>query len=170
MLFARIWSLVHLFALSAASTLTFSVPPHIPGLPSSATAVITGNGTSISAPVTRQNTFKFALPLVASTDSSTSPSSASKSTEYLLTVYCRDYDFPPYTIKATPASYTVYRTTRAGLDAGFPHTAIDTSADATVSLTVLKVREYYDARAGCTSILDANPSLSLSAFVHRLTA
>ncbi|KAL9103719.1 MAG: hypothetical protein Q9163_001269 [Psora crenata] len=121
--------------------LTLSVPPNVPALPSSTTAILVTNGTTIKAPVTRRNTFVFHDVL----SQLPNPSAASTKIQCFLEIACRDYDFASYGLDVFESGeMELYRVARGGIEIG-ERVKVGASP---VELKVLRVRDYYEVRAG----------------------
>lgn len=133
--------------LISAATLTLSVPPHIPALPPSTSAILTTHGQRIKVPVTRSNTFVFRnLTSPSTSDPASSGSERGISVSYLLDIACRDYDFLFYGVDVKSGGVVqVYRVSRGGIVTGEKVTV----GEEPVEVRVLRGRDYYEARAGC---------------------
>lgn len=124
-------------ALAAATTLTLTVPPHIPALPPSTSAILTATGTTLKAPVTRSNSF-----IINDLNSPADGGPAS----YLLDITCRDYDFVSYGVDVKgDGVIELYRVGLGGMEQGERITV----GEGPVEMRVSRAREYYEARAGC---------------------
>ena len=65
---------------------------------------------------------------------------------YLLDIACRDYDFASYGLDVrTDGKMEVYRVARGGLEIGGREVVGEGGGE----VRVLKVREFYEARASC---------------------
>lgn len=113
------------------TTLTLSLPSHLPQLPSSTRAILTTTGATRTAPLSRANTFVF--------NNLTDPAS------YLLDIACRDYDFVPLKVEVKKRGIVeVWRGRNGQRQERLPE-----GPGGTVELRVVRKREYYEERAGC---------------------
>ena len=138
------------FALALSNpSLVISAPPNIPALPPSTRAILSTKNTTLTARVTRRNTFSFAsIPTPPSSSSSTSQSKAK--TEYLLDIPCRDYDFASYGVDVYgDGAVEVYRVGRGGVEIAGQGERVKVVEGQPVEVRVLRTREFYDARVGC---------------------
>lgn len=143
----HVLSALPLVPIIHAATLTLQVPPSIPFLPPSTTAYLTAHNSTLHVPITRANTFVFTdLSASSSIDTATSASAATK-TSYLLDIGCRDYDFAPYGVDVKSNGVVeIYRVARGGIQQGEKLTV----GDAAVELRLLRARDFYEKRGGCT--------------------
>lgn len=125
--------------LASAVALTLQVPPHIPALSASTKAYLIAHNSTLFAPITRANSFIFNnLPRTDTTTAS-----------YLLEIACRDYDFASYGVDVkSDGVVEIYRVGRGGWDQGGRVVV----GDGPLELRVLKARDFYDKRTGCTSL------------------
>ncbi|KAF6220058.1 hypothetical protein HO133_003883 [Letharia lupina] len=147
--------------LISAATLTLSVPPHIPALPPSTSAILTTHGQRIKVPVTRSNTFVFRnLTSPSTSDPASSGSERGISVSYLLDIACRDYDFLSYGVDVKSGGVVqVYRVSRGGIVTGEKVTV----GEEPVEVRVLRGRDYYEARAGFSPLdLLKNPMILIA--------
>ena len=151
MLYAAVFTFSFLH-IASALTLTLSVPPHIPALPSTSTAYLESYNRTLTTLITRANTFKF-----IDIDAAAKLDGKEQSTiQYLLDVACRDYDFASYGVdvkfdgKAGPSA-EVYRMSRGGSESNADRAVVTDENPAVVELKVLKAKEHYETRVGCQS-------------------
>ncbi len=131
-----------------AATLTLQVPPQIPALPPSTRAYLTTTNSTLSAPVTRTNSFVFRDLSSTSTDPKSSASATTTTTtSYLLNIACRDFDFASYGVDIkSDGAVEVYRVGGGGWEQG-GRVAV---GNGPLELRVLRARDFYDKRGGCT--------------------
>ncbi|CAF9934792.1 MAG: hypothetical protein ALECFALPRED_006092 [Alectoria fallacina] len=159
-----LFSLLPPLISAATLTLTLSVPPHIPALPPSTTAILTTHGQRIKAPVTRRNTFVFrnltSPEDPASLDAAAGTTTTTATISYLLDIACRDYDFMSYGVDVrSDGVVQVYRVSRGGIVTGEKVTV----GEEPVEVRVLRSREYYEARAGFSPLdLLKNPMILIA--------
>ncbi|KAM0797575.1 hypothetical protein BDR22DRAFT_824203 [Usnea florida] len=149
--------------LISAFTLTLSVPPHIPALPPSTTAILTTHGHRIQTPITRRNTFVFRNLTSSDTTGSGSGSETGGGGEgvvYLLDIACRDYDFLTYGVDVgRGGEVLVYRVGRGGGVLGEKVVV----GEEPVEVRVARGRDYYEARAGFSPLdLLKNPMILIA--------
>ena len=135
-----------------AVTLNLKVPPHIPALPPSSRAYLTAHNATLSSPVTRANSFIFhdISSSVFKSNGEQLPSSTTTVTiSYLLDIACRDYDFASYGVDVKSNGFVeIYRVGRGGIEQGGRVTV----GDGPLELRVLRARDFYEKRGGCTLV------------------
>lgn len=128
--------------ISTNPVLTLQVPANIPALPPATRAILTVNNLTLKEPIRRDNTFVFAdlmEPLQSTSDN--------EKVSYLLDIACKDYDFASYGIDVWGSGkMEMFGVGRGGVEiAGRAEVG-----ERPVGLRVLKGRDYYEARVGCT--------------------
>jgi hypothetical protein len=140
-------TILPLLTFALTYPLTLRVPPTIPALPPSTRAILTTKNHTLTAPVTRANTFNFRSTDLTSLFT-TQTSTKAETRSYLLDIACRDYDFVSYGLDvSSDGKMEVYRVMRGGIEVG----GREEVGEAGVEVRVLRAREYYEGRAGCKS-------------------
>ena len=133
---------------TTSPSLTLRVPANIPALPPTTRAILTTTNRTLKAPVTRSNTFTLTdiLPRSQST------TGEDNTVSYLLDIACRDYDFMSYGVDVkSDGKVEVYKVQRGGIEIG----GRETVGEEGFEVRVLRVREYYEERAGCEFVPSA---------------
>lgn len=145
-----------LLPLTLAATLTLTLPPSTPHLPTSTRAHLTTHGFTRAVPLTRANNFVFR--------NLTAPG------DYNLDIYCRDYDFEPGVVVVSASSsqpeegegsekVEVYRRSRKTGQRGARMLPLG-GEGGEVEVRVGKRREYYQGRGGCMLFFFFFPALT----------
>lgn len=120
--------------LTYTHILTLSIPSTQPLLPASTRAHLTTHGQTLTAPLTKFNTFRF--------------SNLTAPAEYNLDIYCRDWDFEGaiVVVPRDKRDVEVYRRNRR---TGAKGARMLKNEGGNVEVRVKGRREYYEERGGC---------------------
>ncbi|KAL6720345.1 hypothetical protein ACLMJK_002266 [Lecanora helva] len=143
---------------SASPSLLLRVPANIPALPPTTRAILTTKNQTLRAPVTRANTFIFNnIPSISGRNAGAAEGGA---VSYLLDIACKDYDFMSYGLDVKgDGKMEVYRVQRGGIEIGGREEVREEGFE----VRVLRVREYYEARAGFSPLgLLKNPMILIA--------
>jgi len=160
-LFTLISSLLTSTLATTPSPLTLRVPAHIPPLPYTTRAILTTTNHTHKAPITRSNTFVF-----PDIHTSTQSNPNQKKLSYLLDIACRDYDFMSYGVDVgRGGKVEIYRVGRGGIEMG----GREVVGEEGVEVRVLRIREYYEERAGCEFVPETMKESKSDIWIHWLT-
>jgi len=112
-------------------------------------------------PITRSNTFVF-----PDIHTSTQSNPNQKKLSYLLDIACRDYDFMSYGVDVgRGGKVEIYRVGRGGIEMG----GREVVGEEGVEVRVLRIREYYEERAGCEFVPETMKESKSDIWIHWLT-